>query len=212
MSGVVVLSQLVHPKFKSIARRDVVVWKRARLEYETSMRRECQRTNRSYASTCVPVRNSFASVGFLEFLMKTKWGLWDDYKLLNVPEDKLWEAINDIIDKKTNKTALTYDKVFTLLAFDHNEEDIEDRHGFSEKLKNGKIKAKIFKALVERIRPQELLQTDVKQQMDEKMAVKEHAGLKHLGKIILKRALLFKSWSPETKRFRDKESSDEEEE
>ncbi|KDO33224.1 hypothetical protein SPRG_02034 [Saprolegnia parasitica CBS 223.65] len=225
MSGVVVLSQLVHPEFKSIARRDVVVWKRARLEYETSMRRECQRTSRSYSATCVPVRDSFAPVGYLEFLMKTKWGLWDDYNLLNVPEDELWGAINGIIDKETNKTVRTYDKVFSSLDLDHNEEDIEERvnsfvfkasqmieeHGLGEKLENGKLKAKIFKALVDRLRPQEL-QTDVKQLMDEKMAVNKQAGLKHLGKIILKRALLYKSWSPKTKRLRDKESSDEEEE
>ncbi|KDO24134.1 hypothetical protein SPRG_20927 [Saprolegnia parasitica CBS 223.65] len=225
MSSVVVLSQLVHPAFKSIARRDVVVWKRARLEYETSMRRECQRISQSYAATCVAVRDSFAPAGFLEFLMKTKWGLWDDFNLLDVPDDKLWEAINGIIDKGTNKAVLTYDKVFISLALDHNEEDIDERvssfvfkasqlieeHGLSEKLENGKLKAKIFKALVERIRPQEL-QTDVKQLLDEKMAVKAHAGLKHLGKIILKRALLYKSWSPKTKRLRDKESSDGEEE
>ncbi|EQC39686.1 hypothetical protein SDRG_03114 [Saprolegnia diclina VS20] len=98
-SGVVVLSQLVRPEFKSIARRDVVVWKRARLEYKTSMQRKCQRTNRCYAATCAPVRDSFAPMGYFEFLMKTSWDRRGDYSLLNVPEDKLWEEINGIIDK-----------------------------------------------------------------------------------------------------------------
>ena len=53
---------------------------------------------------------------------------------------------------------------------------------------------------------------DVKQLLDEKLAVKPWASLAHLEKIIFKRALLYKSWSPKAKRLRNKESSDEEEE
>ncbi|EQC30334.1 hypothetical protein SDRG_11911 [Saprolegnia diclina VS20] len=224
MSGVVVLSQLVHPEFKSIARRDVVAWKRARLEYETSMRRECQQTNRSYAATCVPVRDSFTPVGYLEFLMKTSWDLWDDYNLQNVPEEKLWEQINAIIDTRANQAVLTYDKIFTSLELDYGEEDVRARvsnflfkadqaiedNGLSDKLQNSKLKANIFKALIQRLRPQEL-ETDVMQLLEEKLAVNNQAGLQHLEKIILKRAFFYKSWSPKTKRLRDKESSGEDE-
>ncbi|EQC40729.1 hypothetical protein SDRG_01801 [Saprolegnia diclina VS20] len=72
------------------------------------------------------------------------------------------------------------------------------------------LKANIFKALIQQLRPQEL-QTDVMQLLREKLAVNKQAGLQHLEKIILKRAFFYKSWSPKTKRPRDKESSDEDE-
>ncbi|EQC40737.1 hypothetical protein SDRG_01809 [Saprolegnia diclina VS20] len=49
------------------------------------------------------------------------------------------------------------------------------------------------------------------QLLREKLAVNKQAGLQHLEKIILKRAFFYKSWSPKTKRPRDKESSDEDE-
>ncbi|KDO25218.1 hypothetical protein SPRG_09467 [Saprolegnia parasitica CBS 223.65] len=81
--------------------------------------------------------------------MKTKWGLLDDCNSLDVPEDKLWEAISGIIDKETNKTLLTYGKRVNSFVFKVSH--MIEEHGLTEKLENGKPKAKVLETLVERI-------------------------------------------------------------
>ncbi|OQR88675.1 hypothetical protein ACHHYP_06696 [Achlya hypogyna] len=223
-SGVVVLSQLVHPEFTSVAYADVVKWKRAREEYESSLRLECDRTKRRFSKVCVPLRASFAPPGRLEYLMR-KWGLHEDHTVHDVPDDVLWTAINKILDKPLNKTVIMYDKVFASLKLDYDEEDINARvceyvfsasrlteeHGLKKDLENAKIKAKIFRAIAKQLHPPELRE-EVKHTLDRKLALKPDMGFEHLEKIVYKRAIEFKWLNRSKKRARSQEESEGEEE
>ncbi|OQR84634.1 hypothetical protein ACHHYP_13112 [Achlya hypogyna] len=162
--GVVLVTQLAHPKFTSIGRKAVVAWKRKREQYLIDMREQCRRQDKDFAAMCVPVKSSFYPDGFLENCLGS-WDLLPEYTVATVTDDILMRKINKIASKVEDADCPDYDLPFAHLKLDQNNRDVSDRvgkfifaarrameeHGLTALLDNNKKKAKIFKAIVAKI-------------------------------------------------------------
>ncbi|KDO34000.1 hypothetical protein SPRG_01274 [Saprolegnia parasitica CBS 223.65] len=152
--GVLMVTQLAHPKFTSLAFHDVVAWKEARKLYEYEMRLQCERQGKSFDAMCVP------------HCMGT-WDLLDEYTLETVPEATLLKKINKLIYKAEGASTPDYKKAFKELHFDNGEKSVLNRvaqfifharkamdaHALSGLRNNPKFKKKIFKAIVDKVTP-----------------------------------------------------------
>ena len=92
ITGNVMVTSLVNPKFTSVARINVVRFIDERREYEQAMKAECRRHGRTFKKMCVRLRDSFQPVNYLAACLRS-WGLHWQWDETNVPDRTIWEKL-----------------------------------------------------------------------------------------------------------------------